>query len=310
MSNNKEQTTALSQEDIEPLFYHGRSIRYAITVISSVAIILSLSGMIDVTDYSSLQFALWPIRILVISISFLAIIPSGYFGVELAFGAGRTTRILTKDGPTFRWPWMVIMLVDQRIISSRRSQNYQVLLGEITLEYEIQFRASPDIRDEYGRNKFIEQHLSDPTLNKLNQQINYYLEHHFYWFCRSQSIEKFRAIDFNDTLTLFGLCVLKLPQLPHKNEAIIDRKLISDDQVLSFYKENRNGILERYPKKLLRPILNVDVPKEYGRYRGVQLDQEGNIINAEFMSKLSEVEKLHGVEVMDFRAKVYVRNER
>ena len=119
---------------------------------------------------------------------FLTGVPHGCFGVELSFGAGRTGRVITTEGPCFHWPWMEIRLISQEIVTSRRSLQYRSCLGtRVKVRYSVQFRASPDIEDPEGRNKFIEWDDDDPPYSRIKDRIEQRLKVDFGWVCRQIS---------------------------------------------------------------------------------------------------------------------------
>jgi regulator of protease activity HflC (stomatin/prohibitin superfamily) len=232
---------------------------------------------------------------------FVAGVPFGYFGVELSFGAGRTSRVITEEGPSFHWPWIQVMLVSQRIVSATNTLTFRSAYGiPVRVRYTVQFRACPDIRDNEDQNVFIVKALNDPNLNNIKSYIHQHLDIQFGWACRRASADD--LLNSESALELFGCCLLKLPEPPNEDAVFIGSHSLDDSETIRFYNSNRGRILGSYPEHRLRPICSI-IPgaANSGRYCGQCLGLDGRIANPEFHSEISEVERLLGIEVLDFR---------
>jgi len=298
------QTFLIPQENDE-LFSTGRAIRWTLLVAIVVAGLLVATGAVSFVDNAWIQMvALWLVRLGAVSLLFLATVPGGYYAVELSFGAGRTTRVITKEGPSFRWPWMTIMRVDQRLVQYRDRLIYRAVLAKrVAVDYSVLFRASPDIRDKSDCNRFIESAMRDPTLRTVKNEIRQFLDIRFGWACRALTAEE--LLRSQPALELFGCCILKLCTPPHEDPDVIGARRLSDAEILGFYSMEAPNILARYGRHRLRPVLNMDFSaEERGRYRGEMLGADGRIADPQFHEKLSCVERYQGVEVMDFNAEL------
>jgi hypothetical protein len=234
---------------------------------------------------------------------FLTGIPYGYFGVELSFGAGRTGRVITTEGPCFHWPWMEIRLISQEIVTSRRSLKYRSCVGtSVKVRYSVQLRASPDIEDSDGRNKFLEWDNDDPPYRRIKDQIEQRLQIDFGWVCTQISAED--LLRSAEPLELLGQCVLKLKTPPHEDSTFTEKR-IKDADLVRFYISNRDKIMSLYGKERLRPILAV-IPgrRDSGRYCGQPLDADGNLANSRFHAEPSDIEQRLGIEILDLQVAV------
>lgn len=234
---------------------------------------------------------------------FVAGIPFGHFGVELSFGAGRTTNVITDEGPSFHWPWVQVMLVSQEVVSATDTLKFRSAYGiPVRVRYTVQFRACPDIRDNEDRNVFIVKALDDPNLDNIKRYIRQHLDIQFGWACRRASAED--LLRSERALELFGRCLLKLPEPPNEDPAFRGDHSLDDSELIRFYISNRDKILGRYPESRLRPIrMIIPGAANSGRYCGQCLGPDGRIANPEFYSEISEVERMLGIEVLDFRIK-------
>jgi hypothetical protein len=234
---------------------------------------------------------------------FLTEVPHGCFGVELSFGARRTGRIVTNEGPWFHWPWMGIKLVSQKIVTSKRTLKYRSSLGTaVKVRYTVQFRASPDIEDSEGLNKFIEWVDDDPPFSRIKDHIEQRLEIDFGWICRQVSADD--LLRSREPLELFGQCLLKLKTPPHEDEPFT-KKRIRDVDLVKFYTANKDRIMGVYTETRLRPILSViHGGINSGRYCGQPLDADGHIANPRFHAELSDIEQSLGIEILDLQVAV------
>jgi hypothetical protein len=234
---------------------------------------------------------------------FITGVSYGYFGVELSSGAGRTGRVITTEGPCFHWPWMQIRLVSQEIVTSARTLKYRSSLGTpVKVRYSVQFRASPDIEDFEGRNRFVEWADDDPPFSRIKDQIEQRLEIDFGWICRQVSAED--LLQSREPLELFGQCVLKLKTPPHENESFT-QTMVRDTDLVKFYIANKERILNVHQETRLRPILAL-LPGRInsGRYCGQAIGADGRIANPRFHAELSDTERLLGIEILDFQVAI------
>ncbi len=233
---------------------------------------------------------------------FITGVPHGYFGVELSFGA-RTGRVFTSEGPVFHWPWINVELISQAMLTSKRTLKYRTAYGTtVKVRYSVQFRASPDICDSEGRNKFSEWSGSESGLRKIKDYIEQTLDIDFGWICRHASAED--LVVSSEPLELMGRCLLKLNTPPHEDE-LFTSKIIHDVDLLQFYARNRERILEIHKTSRLRPILSLfPGGANSGRYVGEPLDANGRIANPQFHQQLSPVEQLLGIEILDLEVAV------
>jgi hypothetical protein len=200
---------------------------------------------------------------------FITGVPHGYFGVELSFGA-RTGQVFTNEGPVFHWPWINVELISQAIVTSKRTLKYRTAYGTtVKVRYAVQFRASPDICDSEGRNRFSEWHDREYGLCKIKEHIEQTLDIDFGWICRHASAEN--LVVSSEALELLGRCLLKLNTPPHEDE-LFTSKVIHDVDLLQFYARNKDRILETHKTSRLRPILSLfPAGRNSGRYVGSRL---------------------------------------
>jgi hypothetical protein len=195
---------------------------------------------------------------------------------------------------------MEIKLVSQEIVTSTRTLKYRSSLGTtVKVRYTVQFRASPDIEDSEGRNKFIEWVDDDPPFSRIKGHIEQRLEIDFGWICRQVSADD--LLRSREPLELFGQCLLKVKTPPHEDESFT-KKRIRDVDLVKFYIATKDRIMDVYPETQLRPILSVvHGGINSGRYCGQSVGADGRIANPRFQAELSDIEQLLGIEILDLR---------